>query len=211
MGWSYSNKGQAVGTANPQTLAYTCAAGVKLLVVGLGCRIGARAGGAPTYNAVAMTQAGTTRTQTNVSAELWYMLNPPTGVSYTISVPNTGGINVRINASSYIPDPNYEYLLDQTNGNVGTTANPSVSVTNTADGDVVVDMMCHELNTAETANNRTLLYSNDEGIWNTAAQYYLETTGGAAAAMSHTIGADNWGLCVASFRQVMRMATVIET
>ena len=212
MGWAYDTSSQSVNTGNPRTQAYTCAAGSRLLVVGLGVRIGPRAGGAPTYNAVTMTQAGTTRTQGNVSAELWYLLNPPTGVSYTISVPNTTTtMNVRIIASSYIPDPNYIYQLDQTNGNVGTTANPSVSVTNTADGDVVVDMMCHELNTAETAYNRTLLYSTDEGIWTTAAQYYLETTGGSAAAMSHTIGADNWGLCVASFRQVMRMATVMET
>ena len=210
MGWAYSNSNQTVGTGNPQTLAYTCAAGVKLLVVGLGCRSGARAGTAPTYNSVAMTQAGTTRTQGNVSAELWYMLNPPTGTSYTISVPNTGAINVRIIASSYIPDPNFLYAIDQTNGNVGTGADPSVSVTNTADGDVIVDMMCHELNTAETGRNRTLLFATDEGVWNTAAQYYLQPTGGSAAAMSHTIGADNWGLCVASFKQVMRSASVME-
>ena len=211
MGYGYSNSSQTVGTGNPQTLSYTCAAGVKLLVVGIGCRSGARAGTAPTYNSVAMTQAGTTRTSTNVSSELWYMLNPPTGSAYTISVPNTGAINVRIIASSYTADPNFSYELDQTNGNTGTGANPSVSVTNTSDGDVVVDMMCHELNTAETGRNRTSLFATDEGVWNTAAQYYLETTGGSAAAMSHTIAADAWGLCVASFKQVNRMASIVET
>jgi hypothetical protein len=208
MGYTYSNSSQAVGTTNPRVLAYTCAAGVHLLVIGLGSRSGARTGGTPTYNGIAMTQAGTTATQTTVSSEIWYLLNPPTGVSYNISVPNTGALSVRIIASSYIPDENYIYALDVATQGVGTTANPSLSLTPSVNGCVIVDMMCNELNTADTARNQTLLFTTDEGVWNTAAMYALQPTAGLIT-FTHTIGADNWGMNLASFKQINRVNMIL--
>lgn len=208
MPYAFSNSGQVAGALSPQTLSYTCASGVKLLVVCLAINAAARTGGTPTYNGVAMTQAGIKRSQGAQSAEIWFLVMPPTGSAYNISVPNTGVATVAIIASSYVGDPGFTYALDVTGGANGTTANPSNSVTTTVAGDVVIDVMSNGDNSIGTANNQTLLFWTDEGIWNSAAQYDIQAAAGAIT-FSYTVEADNWAHCIAAFKQVNRVRMVI--
>lgn len=202
MAHTFDTSAQGVGSANPLLLSYTCGAGATVLVIGLVVKsLTARAGGNPTYNNIAMTQASTRQqAATEVAAEIWYLLNPPTGSAYNISVPNTGGLTIRIIASSYKAASGKQSALDVANGWTGTIANPSNSVTTNVNGDAVVDILAHALNTPETGRNQTLLYATDEGVWNSAAEYALQATAGSIT-FSHTIAADSWGQIIASFKE----------
>lgn len=199
---SFDAKGQTSGSsANPVTLSFTTTSGTTVLVVGLAMRsVSARAGGAPTFNGVALTQANTTKVAASeVSAELWYLLDPPIG-TYTISVPNSGGLTMTLMASSYKAASGKTSALDVAGGWVGNTVNPSNNLITTTYGDAVVDIMAHGLNTAETGRNQVLLYATDQGQWNTAGQYALQTTAGSIT-FSHTIAADNWAHLMVSFKE----------
>jgi hypothetical protein len=202
MALTFDTKAQGISNSNPVVLSYTCGANAKVLVVGLAIQDEMQEGGwgTPTYNGIAMTQAAVTRQAVSeVTVEMWYLINPPTGAAYNISVPNDPGYYIRIIASSYNSDLNV--ALDVTGGWVGSTANPSKSVTTTVDGDAVVDIMANSYNSAETERNQTLLYATDEGTWNSAAQYALQATAGLIT-FSHTIAAADWGLIIAAFKEV---------
>ncbi|MFA4934532.1 MAG: hypothetical protein WC568_01725, partial [Candidatus Methanoperedens sp.] len=201
---TFDTSSQAVAATSPVTLSYTAGSNSTVLVVGLAINsLTARAGGAPTYNGIPLTQANVTQTAASeVAAELWYLLNPPTGSAFTISVPNTGTFSIRVIASTYNASAGYSSALDIAGGWTGSTANPSNSLTTTVNGDAIVDIMGNSKNTAETANNQVLLFANDEGNWNTAAQYALQATAGAIT-FTHTIAIPNdWGHIMAAFKEV---------
>jgi len=202
----FDAKSTTTGTASPLTFSHTCTGTDRLLTLGLAWRDDvARSGGAPTYNGVAMSQAGITQVKAGAggfpgaSAEMWYLTNPTSGAN-TISIPNTPSLSIRAIASSFVnAHQEQSTVLDQTGGGTGTTANPSNSITPTMNLQIIVDIMSHELNTAETGRNKTLLYATDEGVWNTAAQYELQGNA-AETTFTHTIGADHWAIAMASFR-----------
>jgi len=200
MALTLDTKAQAISNSNPVVLSYTCGANAKVLVVGLAIEdsLGSGGWGVPTYNGIAMTQVGSIQSG-DVFAELWYLLNPPTGAAYNISVSNSENLNVRIIASSYNSDLNV--ALDVYGIWAGITANPSKSVITTVDGDAVVDIMGNDLNTVETGRNQTLLYATDEGTWNSASQYALQATAGSIT-FTHTIAAADWGFIIAAFKEV---------
>jgi len=207
MALTYDTKAQKVAATNPVVLSYTCGANAKVLVVGLVVNslfIRSEDDPTVTYNGVAMTAVSRQAAATEVTAELWYLINPLTGAAYNISIPNDNSSNIRVIASSYISSG--DVSLDVSSAEKGTTANPSRSVTTTVDGDAIVDIMASSLDTAETGNNRTLLYSNDEGNWNSASQYALQATLGAIT-FTHTIAAANWGHIVAAFKETITAVT----
>ena len=197
------------GTSNPLTTSYTCGAGTKLLVLGIvtgaTAPVTPRAGGAPTYNGVSLTQADSTRagdTNPEVSVELWYLLAPPTGSAYTISIPNNNGASLYVQASSWKPASNKVSALDVANGDasVGTSANPSVSVTTTADGDVVIGILGDGQDTAPTAVSHTILNGTDDGNFSDNNQYSLQTSAGLIT-FSWTVSANDWGAVIAAFKE----------
>ena len=209
MALTFDTKAQGISNSNPVVLSYTCGANAKVLVVGLVIQdlYGDWEGGAPTYNGIAMTQADSTQTGgIEVVVEMWYLLNPPTGAAYNISIPNASNLYIRVIASSYNSD--LSVALDVADGWYGPTANPSNSVTTTVDGDAIVDIMGNALNTAETGRNQTLLYATDEGTWNSAAQYALQATAGSIT-FTHTIAAAGWGHIIAAFKEVSAVAPTI--
>lgn len=166
----------------------------------------ARTGGAPTYNSVALTQAGTTQTQGPAggsSAEIWYMLSPPLGTSLTISVPNTGTANMQVVISSFISATGMS-ALDQSNGlSQATGANPSTSVTTTwpSGGNATVDIMVE--NNTLTAGQTSLFSGTIGGTGRTyGAQYNLQGNATSTVAMSWTATSSKANQCVASFNEV---------
>ena len=198
----FEGKLRGTGTSNPQTLSYTCGTGVKLIVLGIvtaGATI--RTGGAPTYNGMTMTQADVNRSATETCAELWYLLNPPTGAAYNISAPNTGVKTVYLLASSYIPPSGYEYVYDTANGNVATSADPDVAVTTTVNNDVVVAVLGDGLDTAPTAQSHISLFSVDDGTYSDNLQYAVQATAGAIT-LSWTVASDDWAMCVGAWKEV---------
>lgn len=193
--------------ANPATASYTCAANATLLVVGIAVGASAaRTGTAPTYNGVALLQAGTTQTQGPAggsSCELWYMLAPPQGSSLTVSIPNTGTTNLQVVISSWISATGMS-ALDQSNGlSQATGANPSTSVTTTwpSGGNVTVDMIV-ENNTLTVG--QTSLFSGTIGATGRTygASYNLQGNATSTVAMSWTATSSKANQCVASFNEV---------
>ena len=159
---TYDNYDNGTGSQDPRTLSFTCGSGTTVLVVGLSISSNsARTGGAPTYNSIAMTQADKTRTArgTSASIEIWYLLNPPTGSAYTISVPNNGALTVRIAASSYKATSGQYSVYDTAGGatDPGTTQTSSSvgPLTVTANG-VAVDIL-RKSSTGNATGNKTQL------------------------------------------------------
>jgi hypothetical protein len=201
---TFDTKLRFTGATSPLTNSYTCGTGATLLVVSV-VTAGStnRAGGNPTYNGITLSQADQLRkyaTSPETSCELFYLLAPPTGSVYTISVPNTGGRTLYVVASSYKAQAGYTSALDVTNGNTGLSANPSVSVTTTTNGDVIVGVMGNGLTSVPTGRSGTVLYETDNGQHIDAAQYYLQTNLGVWAT-SWTIASDDWCVCVAAFKE----------
>ncbi|MDP3297141.1 MAG: hypothetical protein Q8N09_06045 [Thermodesulfovibrionia bacterium] len=192
------------GATSPLTSNYTAGAGATVLVLGI-VTAGAtdRAGGAPTYNGVALTQADITRkyaTSPETSSELWYLINPPTGSAYSISVPNVFALTLRVQASTYKAQSGYTSALDVSGGNTGNTLNPSVSVTTTVNGDVIVGVLGDGAAMAPSAQTGINLNRTDNGAYSDSNQYYLQATAGAWGT-GWTVAADDWGLVVAAFKE----------
>ena len=213
------------GNSNPLTSAYTCGANAKLLVLGI--VIGGsvqRGGGMPTYNGVELTQADETRqyaVNPEASCELWYLLEPTTGSAVQISIPNPTSLTLHVQASSYNVTPGFTSALDVEDGNTGLSASPSVSVTPTEDGDVIVGVLGCGQDYAPPARSGTELNTTDNGSYSDSNQYTLQATA-AAIATSWTTGvygggvygrglyggADDWCMSVAAFKQTNVTVTV---
>lgn len=199
-------------TTNPLSTSFTCGAGTTVLVVMLNYAGGSdRAGGAPTYNGLSLTQADQNRrgtTNPEGTAELWYLLNPPTGAAYTVSVPNSGGVAMSMVIASAISASGAS-ALDVTNGGGGVSANPSVSVDTTVNGDVIFAVVVDGAQSwAPTGRTGTQLYDTDNGAWGGGAQYLLQTSAGTQA-MGWTFGtSEDWGLVVAAFKEATPTQTI---
>ncbi len=203
-----SAKAATLQTTNPATLSYTAGAGTTVLVVMLAHTQTSRTGGVPTYNGVAMTQVGSeVLNAQEVGAEMWYLINPPTGAAYTISVPNGGGIGIRIYAATFKAGAGNTSALDVSNSTNVDAANPSLTLTTTVNGAAVVGILADGLSTVPTARSHTLISNADEGQWVNEAQYALQANLGLIT-LSHTIAVDDVAMIVAAFKPVSLVTTL---
>lgn len=206
------------GSTNPLTSAYTCGSGATLLVLGIvtGGPI-QRSGGAPTYNGVALTQADQTRqyiTNPETSCELWYLTDPGTGSALQISIPNPTSLTLHVQASSYIVESGFTSALDVDGGNTGTSASPSISLTPTENGDVIVGVFGGGEDFIPTGNTGTELNATDNGLYSDSNQFTLQAIAGAISTgwttQTYGVGVygggiyngdDDWCMCVAAFKE----------
>jgi len=200
------------GSNNPLTQSYTCGAGATVLVLGIvvGGSV-VRAGGAPTYNGVALTQADQTRyyaSSPETSCELWYLLSPPTGAAYTISVPNTGAKSLYVQASSYKAASGCTSVLDVANGGTGIAEIPYVTITTTSDGDVIVGVLGCGNDDPPFTQIGTNLNRTDNGTFSDSNQYKLQTTSGLFTISWVCVSSDDYCICVAAFKEVTSVQTV---
>jgi len=188
-------------TNNPITLSHTTVTNTKLLVVGIITKTTtARTGGAPTFNGVTMTQVGSTVIgAAECTAELWYLSNPSIG-TYNVSVPNAGALTITVIASSYVDASVTGATLDVYNSTNVTGANPSLSVTTGANGEAIVDVFGSGYTSVGTGN-QTLLYSTDEGVWSTHAQYALQANAGSIT-FTWTQPSDDVAFIVGAFKGI---------
>lgn len=202
----------AESTANPIVSWYNTSVGTTLLVMEIFVTTTAsRAQTAPTYNGVDLTIAGTYLGDTGGegTAEIWYMLNPPIG-NYTISVPDDQ-TDASVVISSYKTASGYTSAFDATATNSSGSsefANPSVSITTSVAGDVVVDALFDGLTSAPTANNNVLLYSRDTGQEDYASQYNLSSSA-QTFRMNYTLTTEQYQLVVAAFKEVLITTPVV--
>lgn len=202
---------------NPVTSNYTCGSGATLLVVGIVIGpLGGRHGLAPTYNGVEFTLADfTRRIIPQVGCELWYMTDPPTGSALEISVPNPLSSPLHVQVSSYVVASGKTSAIDVDGGSLGSSASPSVSLTTTEDGDVIVGVFGDTEDFTPTANSGTELNTTDNGLYSDNNQFTLQASAGAIATSwtTQTYGAGvygggiyngtaGWVMVVAAFKEV---------
>lgn len=203
---SIDTKLQFNGATSPLTSNYTCGTGTTLLVVTIvtgGSTI--RAGGAPTYNGVAMTEVYSGiiyATSPEESVDMYYLLAPPTGNVYQISVPNTGTKNLYCVASSYKAQSGYTSAFDVKNSNTGLTTTPTNTVVTTVNGDVIVQVCGDGAQNKPSANSHTLLYSTDDGAYSDNHQYTLQATLGSIT-LTWTASSDDWASIAGAFKEVV--------
>ena len=207
---TFDTNNRVEGNANPLDNAYTCGAGTTLLVVAIAADAASsgstyvRTGGAPTYNGVTMEQAGTTRvysTTGEVAVEIFYLIDPPTGSAYTVSIPNTRPNALYVQRSSYKAGTGFTSALDNTNGGTGVSANPGVIATPTVNGAVIVGIVGDGHISGPTGGNQTVLNNTDDGAFGDGNQYALQETAGEIT-LSWTASSDDWAAAVAAFKVV---------
>ena len=187
------------GSTSPLVGDYTCGSDATLLVLGIVVAGEVlRDGAAPTYNGVELTQADETRQHSvnpENSCELWYLLEPDVSSAYEISIPNPNSLTMHVQASSYSAAGGLTSDIDDDGGNTGTSASPSVSVTPTVNGAVIVGILGSGEDFIPTAQTGTELNTTDNGSYADANQYTLQAIAAPKAASwtTQTYGAGVYG------------------
>jgi len=190
----------SLGASNPITLAYTCGATAKLLIVSIITKTTtARTGDDPTYNGDYMTQVGTTQAGSGeCTSELWYLITPDTGSEYIINVPNTGTTDLRVMASSFICPYTVEFFGDIQTGT--SSAAPPLTINTVPPNSLCVSVLGHGYRDAPIGRSHTTVYENDEGAWSSNTQYYL-TTEEENVTMSWALGSsDDVAMIMVAFK-----------
>lgn len=219
MAHTLDTSARVTGAASPTTTTYTCGAGTTVLTVGIvtGGTV-ARAGGAPTYNGVALTQAGTSQQAAatpETITELWYLLNPGTGSALTLSIPNTGSRSLFIGIASFKAAAGLASRFDLAAGANGTSTNPTASITPTKNGAAIMAACGNGATTwAPSAITGTAAIpagtnGTDDGAFGDSFMYFLQATA-AAKAMTWTFAtSEDWAVCLAAFYEVSPIAATV--
>lgn len=184
--------------ANPATFSINCPNGTTVLWLGIVVAgTTARSGGAPTYNGITMS-AGSPKTNAGgtpeENAETWYLINPPTGSSFTISVPNSGTLAMTMIAATAAATSGFSTVPAgssvQTQGN---STNPSTTGPTGVSGDITFAIVGNGATTWNpSARSGTQIYDWDAGTWGLGAQYFNETST-SGSTVSWTFGtSEDW-------------------
>ena len=216
MAHTYGNASTlATSTANPITSAtYTPTSGATCVVLML-IVAGAtnRAGGAPSFNGVAMTQANTTQkgaASPEASVEVWYIAGASTPASGTFSIPNSGGLSISYVAASGKAGAGLTSAFDAAIGSNGTSTNPTTTnLTTTVANDIIFAAVANGAQTwAPSARAGTQIFDNDLGAFGGGGQYLIKAVAGVQA-MTWTFGtSEDWGAVAVAFKEVTAPLTL---
>jgi len=198
-------------SSDPITFAYTVAGGDHVIVLFIkGDSTNSRTGGAPTLGLYTFTQASTTQKAASlpeVSAELWYLLDPQPG-TYTLTIPNTGAIATKHTVAIGRATPGWKIAVPVAGfdaGANGTSVDPAPgNVTVTADMGIAFAMVASGAQTwAPSAQVGTLIANTDDGSHGGGEQYALNPAIGSLN-LGWTFGtSDDWGAVAAWFGEVV--------
>lgn len=184
-------------TSNPATASINLPAGTTVLWVSIVCGgTTARAGGDPTFNSVALTQR-TAKTDSGgtpeVNTEDWYILEPDTGSSYTLSIPNSGGLAMAIAYGYASAATDYTSRLQKGGVLNGSSTNPSATLTGVLDGAIWFGAVGNGATTWNpSARSGTQINDWDAGSWGRGAQYGIKS-GTGDQTISWTFGTtEDW-------------------
>lgn len=153
------------------------------------------------------TQAGTTQkaaASPEAGAEIWYLLNPPTGTSWTIDVPNTNAATLFVTVEAGQAQAGMTSAFDGTNGSNATSANPTCNaIVTTGDGDIGWAITAGGWTTwAPSAQTGTIIANTDDGANGGGEQYTIQASAGSFT-FSWTFGtSDDWGAVAVFFKEV---------
>jgi hypothetical protein len=212
MAWTIGTISARTSSAsNPILVACDVMPGERLLTL-LVKTVGGtdRAGGAPTCNQKALTQASTTQkaaTSPEAGCELWYLLNPPAGTGF-LSIPNTGSATIFYQIVMARPAPGRSAGFASAVGANGTSTNPdagnpspvpasSFAVSVTAGG-------WTNFSTATPAGSglgAVLISANDDGAHGGGAYYTLDAAATNPVFEWTFSTSDDWGAVTAVFNE----------
>lgn len=189
-------------STNPVTLSFTCASGTKVLVICLmlqGSSLPTRTG-TPTYNSINFDGGVNYPGGADGYVETWYKLNPSTGSSYTISVPNSQGYTISISAASFTNTVSVLYDDDVAVGSTGT--NPSTNINTTENGNLIVGVVYDAYRTACTPGaNYTEMHTLDAGSFTFTSEYDLDAGAPGTKALNFVnSNSDSWRITGYSFK-----------
>jgi len=203
-------------TGNPITTAsFTVERGETILVLLLKVNGGTnRAGGAPSWNGMTMTQADTVQkaaTSPEANCELWYLLNMQPAAA-TCTIPNTGGLTVfyTLATARDLSGKSAQFL--EAKGNNGTSTNPNPGTHSTWPAGTIAFAVCCSgatdfdpatpAGTGFGTGTGTPLGTFDDGAHG-GGQQYLESTAVGNYTLLWSFGtSDDWGAISAMFGDV---------
>lgn len=201
---------------NPITTAgFQIVAGETVLVLLLKVNGGTdRAGGAPMFAGLPMTQASTTQkaaTSPEASCELWYLIDPPVG-TWTCEIPNTGGLTVFYTLATGVAKAGGKSRLAGASGGNGTSANPQPGAVAThADGAIGFAVAANGATDFDPATPQgtgfgtgtgTPLGTFDDGAHGGGQQYHLQSSAGSFDLGWTFATSDDWGAVSVYFDEI---------
>ena len=200
----------AEATTTPLALNITTGSGATLVVLCI-CDASTtnttppkRIGGNPTFGGKTMSfvldSSSATANSNETWVEMWYIASSSVG-TYEISVPNTGVAKIQLHASSYKAGTGYGSALDvSVKSAADSGANPSLAITPTKTGDVIVGILGSGRNAIPSAQTGTYLSSQYVATHSGSAQYYLSATTNAWTA-AWTVVTDDSAIVLGAWKE----------
>lgn len=186
--------------ANTLTWSHTCAASANKLVVEFTSAAGIladRTASGATYNGVAMTSKGAADDGNFERVEQWELNSPTTGANNVVVSFGTGtGIQISGGGISFI-DAHATSGTASTNTN--TTTNPSVTVADSASGDIVVSVVATDNATGTTTEAGTLVWEDEDVASDSDFSCQRQAASGANTVCSWTNSGSGDGWAVHGF------------
>jgi hypothetical protein len=189
------------------TATFTPDSGVTCLVLKLWVLSAtSRAGGAPTYNGVTMSQAGSTQkaaASPEVSVEIWYLTGASAAVAATASIPNSGALTIHYTFCTGKAGSGKTSAYDNAVGSNNTSTNPSCGAFTMAANSIGFALAGTGLQTPGTftPSHTALEAVFDAGATGGASQYHINNAGGSVT-FSWTANSDDWGATAVSFKEI---------
>jgi hypothetical protein len=189
------------------TATFTPDSGVTCLVLKLWVLSAtSRAGGAPTYNGVTMSQAGSTQkaaASPEVSVEIWYLTGAAAAVAATASIPNSGALTIHYTFCTGKAGSGKTSAYDDAVGSNNTSTNPSCGAFTMAANSIGFALAGTGLQTPGTftPSHTALEAVFDAGATGGASQYHINNAGGSVT-FSWTANSDDWGAAAVSFKEI---------
>lgn len=152
------------GGGNSITWAHTCGATANKLVVTIGTGsniLTDRTVGTVTYNAVACSKLGSGDDGNFERHEIWRLNSPATGSSLNIVV-NLAGVGANQIAAGAISFIDAATAEGAASSNTATSTNPTVTVVDSASGDIVVSGCSDDGSASTTTEAGTLVWEDED-------------------------------------------------
>lgn len=197
---SYTEYGLYNTTVN---MNFTVPAEATVLIVAIRCvNLSNRVATAPTWNGVAMTEAGS-YAGLGAYSEIWYLNSPASG-SHTLSIPNGTGSNLQVTASWY--SCNNPLTVHSTAISSGNSSTPSVTLAIGMNKNLLVIDALTVRNSAtghlEFTNSHTRIWTGLGGAsFGSGCQYSIFLSSASSITMSYTIAVTKiWQQLIVSFQ-----------
>jgi hypothetical protein len=141
--------------------SHTCGASANKLLVCIGLGDGTDTISSVTYNSVACSFVGAADDGVWARSEIWALNSPTTGSAQTILVTASGTVQMYAGGISFVDSATSLGTHTATNN---TTANPSVTVADTASGDIVVSICTTDNAVGTTTESGTAVFEFEDAF-----------------------------------------------